>query len=230
MTLKCVSFMAKDLKSEDIQQMVILLHGYGSNAQDLINIAPAFAKALPRACFIAPNAPFPWEGGGARSAYQWFGGVHTSSNASLLQGVCQIESCLKAFIELQLSQYKLDYNKLVLCGFSQGAMVALHMGMRVLPAIGGVLAYSGMLIAPETLRETMLSMPPVMLIHGKRDDIIPVTYASLTQNALINVGVPVQIHIENSLEHAISANGIAEGSAFLRRIFPPDHSLQETSG
>lgn len=192
--------------------LVILLHGYGSNGADLIALAPYWAKALPGAAFVSPNAlePTPQAPGG----YQWFD-IESLDPHVLEQGVRRAAQPLDRFIDAELQRCGLSERRLALVGFSQGTMMALHVGLRRAQPIGGILGFSGALVGGEKLRQEMRAKPPVLLIHGDRDPMIPVSAMFDAAEALAEAGHSAQWHVSFGVPHSIGQDGLDLGSVFL---------------
>jgi phospholipase/carboxylesterase len=197
------------------KQVVILAHGLGANGDDLIGLAPYYAQVLPDALFISPNAPFACDMGG--SGYQWFSYQDRAPDA-VLTGVRAAAPILDAFIDRVLAETGLPDDKLALVGFSQGTMMSLFVSLRRAKPIAGVVGYSGRLIAPETLAGEIKSRPPVVLVHGDRDDVVPISVLPEAVTTLKATGVPVDSHIRPGLPHSIDAEGIEIGCEFLARV------------
>ena len=132
----------------DPEQIVVLLHGYGSNGQDLISLAPYFAQKLQNTVFISPDAPFPCEIG---FGYQWFS-LAEYTPEKLLEGTQGAHPILDSYLDNLLEEYNLSNNNIALVGFSQGTMMSLYTGLRRKSPISGILGYSGALIGAETLK------------------------------------------------------------------------------
>ncbi|MSO91810.1 MAG: phospholipase [Rhodospirillales bacterium] len=194
------------------EQLVMFLHGVGADGNDLIGLAPYFQKVAPRALFVAPNAPFPFDM--AAFGFQWFS-LNDFSLTARLRGVRSAAPMLDAFIDSQLGTLGLREDKLVLIGFSQGTMMALHVGLRRATAPAGIIGYSGMLVGPETLAAEIRSRPPVLLVHGDADAVLPVEALPAATAALEAAGVPVQSHVRPGLGHSIDEPGLLLGMSFL---------------
>jgi phospholipase/carboxylesterase len=195
------------------KKLVILAHGYGSNGQDLIGLAPYFAKALPDAAFVAPDAPEPipgYDGG-----YQWFPLSRLDPHTTAA-GVRAAAPHLDRFIDAELKRHELPASACALVGFSQGTMMSLHVGLRRPEALGAVLGYSGMLAAPEALKAEMRSRPPVALVHGDRDDVIPVSALLMATLTLAEAGLGSLWRISRGAGHTIAPDGMELGAQFLR--------------
>ena len=199
------------------RQLVILLHGWGADGNDLIGLAPHFARTMPHAEFVSPHAPFPCDMGFGR---QWFS-LADRTPARILAGMRAIAPVIDAFIGEALHARGLGDRALALVGFSQGAMAALYVALRREEACAAVLGYSGALIGGEELAIEIKSMPPVLLVHGRADEIVPVQALSQARAVLEALGVPVEAHERPELGHGIDEFGLEAGARFLSRAFAP---------
>ena len=195
------------------RRLVILLHGLGADGNDLIGLQQYWGRLVPDAEFIAPNAPFPCDG--APWGYQWFS-VMDRSLPAILAGVRAAAPTLDAFIDEELQKRGLADGDLALVGFSQGTMMALYVGLRRAAAVGGILGYSGRLIAEDLLASELRSRPPVLLVHGTDDLVVPFGSLAQAESALRRAGVPVETLACAGVEHAISPEGLQRGGAFLQ--------------
>jgi phospholipase/carboxylesterase len=195
--------------------MVILLHGYGSNGDDLIGLVPYWRAALPDTVFLSPHAPQPCPG--VPDGRQWWPLTSFTSEARAA-GVREPAAALNAYIDAQLAAYGLAEDRLALVGFSQGAMVALHVGPRRERRLAGVIGYSGMLADPDRLAVELRSTPPVLLVHGDADPTVPVTALPQAKAALEALGFEVATHISRGLGHSIDEAGLRLGGQFLGRV------------
>jgi phospholipase/carboxylesterase len=200
------------------QSLVILLHGYGSNGDDLIGLAPYWQAALPHTLFISPNAPQPCAG--SAGGYQWWPLTSLSPEARAA-GVRISAPILDAFIDEQLEKYALTEAQLVLAGFSQGTMMALHVGPRRERQIAGILGFSGMLADPEALAAEVRTKPPVLLLHGDADAVLPVAALSHAETALKALGFTVSTHVSRGMGHSIDQAGLRLGQDFLTTQLKP---------
>jgi phospholipase/carboxylesterase len=194
--------------------LVILLHGYGSNGADLISLAPYWAKLLPGAAFVSPNAtePVPQVPGG----YQWFPIANLDPHL-MEQGVRAAALSVDRFIDRELEKHGLDASRLALVGFSQGTMMALHVGLRRAQPAAALLGFSGVLVGARTLKEQMRSKPPVLLIHGDRDPTIPIPAMFDSAEALAAAGHGALWHVSYGVPHSIGPDGLELGGEFLAR-------------
>lgn len=202
--------------------LVVLLHGYGSNGADLISLAPYWAKAIPNAQFVSPNAPEPIPGMGG--AYQWFG-LTRPDPAAMEHGAKTAAATLDRFLDRELERYGLDDSRLALVGFSQGTMMALHVGLRRKRAPAAILGFSGMLVGARALEEEKTGAPPILLIHGDRDDRIPMTAMFDAAEALTKAGLGAQWHISYGVPHSIGEDGLQLGGAFLKMALTQKSAL-----
>ena len=198
------------------RKLVIFAHGYGSNGDDLIGLAAPFAEVLPDAAFASPHAPHsvPGYAGG----YQWFP-ITRLDPAETARGVRAAAPSLDAFIDAELARHRLPASACALVGFSQGTMTALHVGLRRAELLGALLGYSGTLADPAALSREVRSRPPVALVHGDRDDVIPVQALFAAVGDLAAAGVPSLWRMESGLPHSIGPAGLALGRTFLRDAF-----------
>jgi phospholipase/carboxylesterase len=202
------------------RRLVILLHGLGADGNDLIGLAQYWGRLIPEAEFISPNAPFPCDM--APYGHQWFS-VQDRSAAAVLGGVRAAAPLLDAFIDDELKKRGLDESAAALVGFSQGTMMALFVGLRRAAPLAGILGYSGRLIAADLLPSELRSRPPVLLVHGTEDPLVPFDSLAKAEAALKREGVPVETLACVGTEHAIDPQGLERGGRFLREVLsaPP---------
>lgn len=201
------------------EQVVLLLHGYGSNGADLLGLAPYWADALPNAAFIGPDAPFVCEM--SAMGYQWFSLREIMAGAPLADGLRragadEVAPALNALIDDILERFNLPSNRLALVGFSQGTMMALHVALRRAEPVAGVLGFSGMLIDPPSLAAEMTAKPPVLLVHGDADPVVPYASLARAESALREVGVAVDTLTCPRMGHSIDDAGLEAGTRFLQ--------------
>lgn len=198
------------------KQLILLLHGLGADGSDLIGLAPYFAKALPDAVFISPDAPFPCDM--APFGHQWFS-LQDRRPEVILAGVQAAAPILEKFITEQLEKYGLKAADLALVGFSQGTMMSLYTGPRYPEPIAGILGYSGALIWEEGTDTAKLHKMPIHLIHGEADMVVPVQARAAAVEALESAGFKVTGYTMPDLPHGIDQKGIESGTNFLKSIF-----------
>ncbi len=212
------------------RELVILLHGLGADGNDLISLAPVFAQALPHAAFVSPNAPFPCDMAppGATMGRQWFS-FQDRDPAAVLAGVRAAATHLDAFIDAELERAGLPDARLVLLGFSQGTMIALHTAIRRARPCAAVIGYSGALVGPELLAEEVRSRPPILLVHGQADELVPFQSMAAAERALRAEGFGVQVAARPGLGHGIDEAGLKLGATMLKQSLYPDESGPEVS-
>ncbi len=197
------------------RQLVILCHGIGADAYDLIDLAPSWRHACPDALFAAVHAPFQHDSGFGR---QWWS-VADRSPAVMEAGVRTAAVYLDGFIDAELNRLGLPAEAYAIMGFSQGAMISLFTGLRQIAAPRAILGFSGALIAPETLAAELASRAPVLLVHGEADEAVPVSRSRDAEAILRANGVPVDAHYIPGLGHGIDDTGISLGALALQRGF-----------
>jgi len=196
--------------------LVVLLHGYGADGNDLIGLAPVLAPLMPDVVFHAPNAPYPCEGN--PFGYQWFG-ISRLDPQVAAAGVRGAAPFVDAFLDDTMATYGLDESKTVLIGFSQGTMMSLHVGLRRPKPLAGIIGFSGMLAAPEALGAEIKSRPPVLLVHGDSDQMIPPLMTERAAQALDQNGVKTTMHIAPGIGHGIDQTGLSLAARFLLEAF-----------
>jgi phospholipase/carboxylesterase len=196
-------------------QLIILCHGLGADAYDLIDLAPSWQHACPDAIFASVHAPFSHDSGFGR---QWWS-VGDRSPLVAETGVRTAAPYLHGFIDAELARLELPVSAYAIMGFSQGAMMSLFTGLRHPTAPGAILAYSGALIAPGSLAAELTNRAPVLLVHGESDEAVPVSRSHDAEAALKAAGVPVDAHYIPRLGHGLDDIGIALGALALQRGF-----------
>ena len=197
------------------RRLVILLHGLGADGNDLIGLQQYWGRLLPDAEFVSPNAPFPCDM--APYGHQWFS-VQDRTPAAMLAGVRAAAPILDAFIDDELQKRDFSESDAALVGFSQGPMMSLFVGLRRERPLAGILGYSGRLIGPELLAGELRSRPPVLLVHGTEDPLVPFESMAQAETALTAAGVPVETLACVGIEHSIDPEGLERGGRFLREV------------
>jgi phospholipase/carboxylesterase len=208
-------------KSRTTRQLVVLLHGYGADGNDLIAVAPQWQNLLPDAAFVSPHAPE--RCAQAPSGRQWFPLTMRDPDERWI-GVEKAKPVLDAFLDAECARYGLDDSKVALVGFSQGTMLALHVGLRRAKAPGAILGYSGALVGSEHLGEAKARSPagrppPILLVHGNADELISAESLFLSAADLAGAGIPCQWHLSVGLGHGIDGPGLTHGGLFLANCF-----------
>jgi phospholipase/carboxylesterase len=205
-------------QSDQARQLVVFLHGYGADGHDLIAIAREWQRWLPDAAFVAPHAPDRCSQ--SPTGRQWFP-LTIRDPGERWRGTVAARPALDGFLDAELSRHGLDNSRLALVGFSQGTMMALHTGLRRPARIAGILGYSGLLPTPgETdAGDRATQTPPVLLVHGDADQVIPLDALFMSANALGEAGIPCEWHLSMGVGHGIDPAGLRHGGLFLRRCF-----------
>ncbi len=194
--------------------VVVMLHGRGSDGNDLIGLSRAFANDLPRTAFYAPDAPDPFEDG--LVGFQWYSLGSPDARAG---GVRQVAPLVDAFVDELLEQHELMPSRCVLLGFSQGCIVSLHVAPRRKLALGGVVGFSGAMVTGDTLADELANRAPILLVHGADDRVLPAERTTEAGQVLSSLEVPNEVHILPGLPHAIDQRGIQLAVDFMRRVF-----------
>jgi phospholipase/carboxylesterase len=208
-------------RSARARQLVIILHGYGADGNDLIEIAKVWQPLLPDAAFVAPHAPEPC--GQAPTMRQWFALTFRDPDERWV-GVNKARPVLERFIDAELARLDLPASALALVGFSQGTMMALHVGLRRAVPPAAIVGYSGLLVLPpdgdlDTVAAEISVRPPVLLVHGQEDDVIPAQALFQAADVLAALGVPTQWHMSAGVGHSIDPEGLRHGGEFLAGCF-----------
>ena len=203
------------------RKLVVFLHGYGADGNDLIEIGRAWQQLLPHAAFASPHAPEPC--GQAPVGRQWFALTFRDDNERWT-GVNKAGPLLNRFLDTELARHQLPPSALALVGFSQGTMMALHVGLRRAVAPAAIVGYSGLFVMPESgdlkaFAAEIKSHPPMLLVHGDRDDLIPPQALFQATQGLAALGLSVEWHISPGVGHGIDAEGLRHGGEFLARRF-----------
>lgn len=204
-------------RSGAARKLVVILHGYGADGNDLIGLGHEWADFLPGVAFAAPNAHEAcWQNPAGR---QWFA-LSQRDPRELWEGACAAAPIIDAYIDAQLQARGLSESDLALAGFSQGAMMALHVGLRRKKAPAAILAYSGALVGPEHLAQaiggrTQDALPAMFLVHGTHDEVIPVDAMIAATNAIAAAGGACQWKLLQGAGHTINGEGLAHGAMFL---------------
>ena len=204
-------------QSGDTRSVVVFLHGYGANGADLLWLADPLGEHLPDTLFVAPDAPETIPG--MPNGYQWFPipWLDGSSEEAAERGMAAAVQDLNAFLDALMVDEDVLPEQVVLFGFSQGTMMALHVAPRREDAVAGVVAFSGRLLSPETLADEVVVRPPVLLVHGDMDDVVPPQSLPAAAEALQEAGfTDVYAHVMKGTAHGIAPDGLSVALAFMR--------------
>lgn len=212
-----LNFKRKASATGNDTSVVLFLHGYGADGADLLGLADPLAPHLPDTVFYAVDAP-------TRSmanpmGFQWFPipWIDGSSEAAAAEGLRHSAKLLDGFIDKVLADEGLAPENLILFGFSQGSMMSMHVAPRRQDPVAGIVAFSGRLMFPDMLGEEALSKPPVMLIHGNADDVVPFEEMQIAAEALQAQGFEVYGHVMDGTAHGIAPDGLSVALAFIRQ-------------
>jgi len=209
-------------RSGKARQLVVFLHGYGADGNDLIALGQEWQSLLPDAAFVSPHAPEPCAG--APMGRQWFELTFRDPDERW-RGVNKARPLLDAFLDAELARHGLPGEALALVGFSQGTMMSLHTGLRRAATPTAIVGYSGLYVTPEgeggpaQAQAEIRSRPPVLLVHGTEDDLIPAQALFLSAQLLAAAEVPVEWHLSAGIGHGIDGEGLRHGGMFLARAF-----------
>jgi phospholipase/carboxylesterase len=205
----------------EAKRLVVFLHGYGADGNDLIDLGRAWQEILPDTAFVSPHAPEPC--GQAPVGKQWFSLTFRDPDERWV-GCNKAAPALDAFLDSELERRKLPASALALVGFSQGTMMSLHVGLRRATPPAAIVGYSGMLVMPnqpqpEVFAASIKARPPVLLVHGSEDELIPTQALFHATQTLAALEVPAEWHISYGVGHGIDAEGLRHGGEFLARQF-----------
>ncbi len=213
---RILEFGRRGPEAGDARQAVVFLHGYGANGADLLGLADPLAEHMPGTVFYAPDAP---EACAANPmGFQWFPipWLDGSSEEAAAEGMARAVNDLNAFLDQVMADEDLGAERVMLFGFSQGTMMALHVAPRRRDAVAGVVGFSGRLLEPELLADEVRTRPPVLLLHGDQDDMVPPASLPAAAEALQGAGFEVYGHVMKGMGHGISPDGLNVALAFMR--------------
>jgi phospholipase/carboxylesterase len=200
--------------------LVVFLHGYGADGSDLLGLGDVLGPHLPGVAFLGPDAPEPCVGN--PFGRQWFPipWLDGSSEQAAAEGLARAAEDLNGFLDQALADEGLAPQALALVGFSQGAMMAMHVAPRRAQAVAGVVAISGRLLAPERLEAEVKVRPPVLLVHGDQDDVVPFGNMEFAGQSLVQAGFQVYGHVMEGTAHGIAPDGLGVTLQFLKDRLP----------
>ncbi len=200
------------------EQLIIFLHGVGANGMDLLGLAPMMADQFPNAQFISPNAPYACDMAppGYPNSYQWFS-LMDRNPVKMEEGVRQVAPMVDSFLDQQMERFSLTPKQVALVGFSQGTMTSLHVAPRRSEPLAGIVGFSGALLNANP--DELTAKPPVCLIHGDADDVVPFQAMAMAEEQLSGAGFSIETHTRPGLGHGIDPEGIDIALTFLKGCF-----------
>ena len=209
-----LSVLVRQPDSGTADALVVLLHGWGADAGDLMDMSPVIAARLPDAVIAAPDGPAPCAAN--PTGRQWF----DLTGEKIDDGPDEAKPMLLELVDTMLKETGLGLDRLALIGFSQGSMMALHVGLRLEGDCAGIVAFAGALLAPERLEAEKTASPKVLLVHGKDDEVVPFQAMVLAEGMLKSNGVDVRTVAREGLGHGIDGEGLEEALGFLEGSLP----------
>nr|WP_232843795.1 alpha/beta fold hydrolase [Rhodobacter amnigenus] len=215
-----MKFGRKAARSGRATSVVVFVHGYGADGADLLGLGDALAPHLPDTVFVAPDAPQPCVGN--PFGFQWFPipWLDGSSEEAAKAGMAESVVLFNEFLDARLAEEGVGPEAMALVGFSQGAMMSLHVAPRRAQAVAGVVAISGRLLLPELLAAEAVVKPPVLLVHGDQDPVVPFADMGLAGDALVAAGFETYGHVMEGTGHGIAPDGLGVTLQFLRERLP----------
>lgn len=215
-----LKFGRKAARSGRATSVVVFVHGYGADGADLLGLGDALAPHLPDTVFVAPDAPQPCVGN--PFGFQWFPipWLDGSSEEAAKAGMAESVVLFNEFLDARLAEEGVGPEAMALVGFSQGAMMSLHVAPRRAQAVAGVVAISGRLLVPELLAAEAVVKPPVLLVHGDQDPVVPFADMGLAGDALVAAGFETYGHVMEGTGHGIAPDGMGVTLQFLKERLP----------
>jgi phospholipase/carboxylesterase len=215
-----LAFGRQAARSGRARSLVVFVHGYGANGADLLGLAEPLAPHLPDTVFVAPDAPERCRGN--PFGFQWFpvSWLDGSPPEAATRGLAASAGDLNAFLDARLAEEGLADQAMALIGFSQGSMMSLHIAPRRVRPAAAVVAFSGRLLEPERLAAETRVRPPVLLLHGDQDPVVPFEDMALAGDALVKAGFETYGHVMADAGHSISPDGLSAALGFLKARLP----------
>ena len=203
-----------------VKKVIIFLHGYGADGADLFSLSDPLSEQLPDCFFASPDAPR--RCGASPFGFEWFPipDIDGSTIPDMMQALASSEKLIIKLMDGYKERFSIKYSDIVLLGFSQGCMISLNIGLRQLNNIGGIVGISGRLLMPETLIESKKDRyPPIILIHGDTDEVVPISSMYDTEKVLNKINVNFSTHVSKNVGHGIAPDGLAKALEFIKNIF-----------
>ena len=209
----------KDVKIENV---VILLHGYGGDGKDISMLSLNWKRHLTNTIFLCPNGhePCPIN----PSGYQWFD-LTKDDPKYILEESIKAEQKLNQFIDEVKIRYNLENDKICLSGFSQGCMMSINVGLSEKEKFAGIIGFSGKIINRNELGNRILSKPSTLLIHGDQDEIVPPVNLLEAKDFFERNKIDITTKMLKGCGHNIPVEASSLGLTFLKKIFNVNSSL-----
>ena len=201
---------------KEIKNIVVLLHGYGGDGNDIAQVTLNWKRFLPNTLFLCPNAPEVCSIN--TSGFQWFD-LSQDKEEFIINESRKNELILKKFIEEVKEKFVLPNSKICLSGFSQGCMMSINVGLSSDEKYSGILGFSGKIISKKELSKRIANKPEILLIHGENDDIVPCVKSLEAKDFLERNKVPVKLEIIKNCGHHIPIEASSIGLKFIKKIF-----------
>mgnify|MGYP001181156212 FL=1 len=208
----------KAQKSGKVRNLVVFVHGYGADGNDLLSLADPLAEHMPDTVFYAPNAPHKCQMNSM--GYEWFpipwidGSTEEAANVSMDDAAQMFDEWLTEIMEAE----SVTAAQTFLVGFSQGTMMSLHVGPRRTEKLAGIIGFSGRLLRPSELNEVQ-TKPPILLIHGDADEVVPPVSMPEAAEALEEAAFEVFTHVSKGTGHGIAPDGLSLSLQFMIEMF-----------
>ena len=201
--------------------LVVFVHGYGADGHDLIGLSDPMAEHLPSTMFLSPHAPNMCTMNPIGKEWFPIPMIDMSSEEGAREGMLASAAQFNDWLDAQMVAEGVAPDRVVLMGFSQGTMLSLHVGPRRNIQLAGIVGFSGRLLEPESLVAEMITKPPVLLVHGDMDMVVPPTDMPKAEAALTAAGFDVQTHVSNGMAHGIAPDGLGLAVRFIQNLFVP---------
>jgi phospholipase/carboxylesterase len=198
------------------KSLVVFVHGYGADGSDLISLAPSLAPMMPDTMFVAPNAPHRCTMN--PMGFEWFPipWLDGSTEERSKQVLYRSSGVFTNWLDKMIAGVGVTPSETILFGFSQGTMLSLHHGIRRDDPLAGIVGFSGRLMVPETLAQETKSKPPVLLVHGDIDAVVPPSEMPVAHQALTAAGFDVDTHMSRGMGHGIAPDGLGRALEFMK--------------
>ncbi|MEJ1996618.1 MAG: dienelactone hydrolase family protein [Maritimibacter sp.] len=210
-----LQFKRRPAASGETTSVVVFFHGYGADGEDLLGLADPLGPHMPDTTFFAPDAPERCAGN--PFGYQWFPipRLDGSSEEEMEAGVAAATADMDAFLDQVLELEGITPDKLMIVGFSQGTMMSLRVVPRRADPVAGIVGFSGRIIEPETYAQHVVSRPPVLLVHGNQDDMVPFEHFHEAGEILGEAGFDTYGHVMEGTGHGIAPDGLSVALTFM---------------